>query len=152
MHNLPVETRAICMCCRFSGASGDWPRLLGRLLNCHFRVIRSLQVLDVEPYENEHQLVLEYLAVARYEAHIAAAGARSTGLDNPFLKPIDQLIKDVDAQAAAVIYLQKDAVQEIAEINSRLNERFTAKVGTFDRAAASNHTNRCALLFTAARS
>lgn len=109
--------------------NGDWPRLLGRLLNQHFKVIRSLHVLDVEEDESEHHRVLEYLAFAHYAAQIAVAGARSTGPRNPLLKPLDHLAKDVEIQVRAVISLQEEDVQAIAEINDRLNERFTDRLG-----------------------
>ncbi|MBN9278768.1 MAG: hypothetical protein J0I57_14240, partial [Hyphomicrobium sp.] len=112
-----------------SGKSGDWPRLLGRLLNQHFKAIRALHVLDVEADEEEQRRVLEYLAVARYAAHIAVTGARAAAPGNPVLKPLEQLAKDIDAQVRAVIYMQADDVQVIGEINDRLNERFTEKLG-----------------------
>jgi hypothetical protein len=90
-----------------SAKNGDWPRLLGRLLNQHFKVIRSLHVLDVEEDESEHHRVLEYLAFANYAAQIAVAGARSVGPGNPLLKPLDLLAKDVETQVRAVISRQE---------------------------------------------
>ena len=111
------------------GKSGDWPRLLGRLLNQHFRAMRALQALDVQADEGEQQRVLEYLAVARYAAHAAVTGARAAAPGNPVLKPLGRLAKDVDAQVKAVIDLQADDVHVFGEINDRLNERFTERLG-----------------------
>ena len=111
-----------------SGKNGDWPRLIGRLLNQHFKAMRALHSLDVEADESEHHRVIEYLAFARFAAQIAVAGARSTGPGNPILKPLDQLAKDVETQVRAVISLQEDDTHEIGEINDRLNERFTVRL------------------------
>lgn len=111
-----------------SGKNGDWPRLVGRLLNQHFKAMRALQALEVEADESEHHRVIEYLAFVRFSAQIAAAGARSTGPGNPILKPLDQLAKDVETQVRAVISLQEDDAHEICEINDRLNERFTVRL------------------------
>jgi len=111
-----------------SGKNGDWPRLVGRLLNQHFKTMRALHALDVEADESEHHRVIEYLAFARFAAQIAVAGARSTGPDNPILKPLDQLAKDVETQVRAVISLQQDDTHEIREINDRLNARFTVRL------------------------
>lgn len=111
-----------------SGKNGDWPRLVGRLLNLHFKAMRALHSLDVEADESEHHRVLEYLAFTRYAALIAVAGARSTGPGNPILKPLDQLAKDVETQVRAVISLQEDDTHAIGEINDRLNERFTVRL------------------------
>ncbi|WP_022698117.1 hypothetical protein [Euryhalocaulis caribicus] len=117
LHVLPISEK-----------KGDWPRLVGRLLNQHFNALRALDALDVEADESEHHRVLEYLAFARYAAQIAVSGARSTGLDNPILKALDQLAKDVETQVRAMISQQEDDTLAIGKINDRLNERFTVKL------------------------
>ncbi|OAP35838.1 hypothetical protein AU381_16790 [Sinorhizobium glycinis] len=118
LHVLPIQ-----------GKSEDWPRLLGRLLNLHFKTMHALHILDVEADENEQQRVLEYLAVARYAAHAAVTGARLATSANPVLKPLAQLAKDVDSQVKAVIQFQANDMQVCTEINARLNERFAKKLG-----------------------
>lgn len=118
LHVLPIQ-----------GKREDWPRLLGRLLNLHFKTLRALHILDVEADEDEQQRVLEYLAVARYAAHAAVTGARLATSANPVLKPLAQLAKDIDSQMRAVIQFQANDMQVCTEINARLNERFAKKLG-----------------------
>jgi hypothetical protein len=111
-----------------SGKNGDWPRLIGRLLNQHFKAMRALHSLDVEADESDHHRVLEYLAFTRYAAQIAVSGARSTGPDNPVLKPLAQLAKDVEIQVRAIIARHEEDLQAVGQINARLNERFSTKL------------------------
>lgn len=108
--------------------SGDWPRLLGRLLMQHFRTMRALQMLDVEPDENEHQRVMEYLAVAHFSAKMALAGARQSGPKNSLVAPLEKLAADVEAQVRAVVTLQKSDADKTDEIIIRLNDRFATKL------------------------
>jgi hypothetical protein len=111
-----------------TGESGDWPRLLGRLLMQHFRTARALQMLDVEPDENEHQRVLEYLAVAYFAARIALAGARQSGSKNSLIAPIEKLAADVATQVRAVVNLQESEIAKTDEIIFRLNARFASRL------------------------
>lgn len=108
--------------------SGDWPRLLGRLLMQHFRTMRALQMLDVEPDENEQQRVIEYLAVAHFAARIALAGARQSGPKNTLIAPLEKLAADVETQVRAVVTFQKSDVDKADEILFRLNDRFATKL------------------------
>jgi hypothetical protein len=107
---------------------GDWPRLLGRLLIQHFRTIRALQMLDVEPDENEHQRVLEYLSMAHFAARMAVAGARQSGPQNSLIAPLERLATDVETQVRTVIGLQEGEGEKFNEIIGRLNERFAGKL------------------------
>jgi hypothetical protein len=108
--------------------SGDWPRLLGRLLMQHFRTMRALQMLDVEPDENEHQRVMEYLAVVHFSAKMALAGARQSGPKNSLIAPLEKLAADVEAQVRTVVTLQKRDADKTDEITIRLNDRFATKL------------------------
>lgn len=107
---------------------GDWPRFLGRLLIQHFRTIRALQMLEVEPDENEHQRVLEYLSMAYFAARMAVAGARQSGPKNSLIAPLEKLATDVEAQVRTVISLQEGEGEKVNEIMGRLNERFAGKL------------------------
>lgn len=112
-----------------SGKVGDWPRLIGRLLTQHFKSVRALASLDIYLEEAEHQRVLEYLAFARYAAHIAFSGAKSTGSVNPLLKPLGGLAADIDTQVLAALGNDREDIKEINQINSRLNDRFSSRLG-----------------------
>lgn len=97
--------------------SGDRPRLLGRL-----------QMLDVEPDENEQQRVIEYLAVAHFAARMALAGARQSVPKSTLIAPLEKLAADVETQVRAVVTLQKSDGDKADEILSRLNDRFATKL------------------------
>lgn len=119
------------------GKGDDWPRLIGRLINQHFKASIALQLLDIEGNEDEQQRVLEYLAVAHYAVNAAVAGAEAASHVNPILKPLKQLARNVDVQIQSVTSLCKKDAHVISEINDKLNERFSSQLGleTIDCAA-----------------
>lgn len=84
-------------------------------------------MLEVEPDENEHQRVLEYLSMAYFAARMAVAGARQSGPKNSLIAPLEKLATDVEAQIRTVISLQEGEGEQFNEIIGRLNERFAGK-------------------------
>lgn len=111
------------------GTHGDWPRLLGRLLRQHFGAIRALQQLDITTDGSDRRRVVEYLAMARFSAQLAVAGARAGSIKNPILKQLEPLAKQIEIQASVVLSWPTEDIELFREISHNLNERFSAGLG-----------------------
>lgn len=125
----PAERQAIdSYVLPISGKEKDWPRLLGRLLQLHFRLVGELRFHRNDVDDDDQARVLEYLAIARFAAHSAVEGARAFSTTSPILKPLEGLKLAIDEHVAVVLAWQGLDTEYFRTLNEKLNDRFSSSL------------------------
>jgi hypothetical protein len=112
----------------YTAEGHDWPRLIGRLLQQHFRATRALQNLAVESDEAEQQRVIEYLALSNWAAKAAHAAVMKHKKAEPLRLPLERLMKSLIEQTQSILNLVESDRAYFDEMTAQLDERFALRL------------------------